>query len=118
MEGSIYLPRIAEYLQKQPDVVDLINHALIEVLHLFSRGEDLLKDIVIDKLSDCEDSPNSQESPSLLSPIVVPPSFELPTIPLPIGTKLTQPKSLLYLLDCYLRIATEEKNHPKVHIYL
>lgn len=85
---------------------------------MFSRGEDPLKDIAVDVSSDREDSPNSQASPSLLSPVVALPSYELPTIPLPIGTKSSQPKSLIYLLDCYSRIATEERNHPKVCICL
>lgn len=115
MEGSIFLPHTAEYMQRQPDAADAINHALIEVLHMFTLGEDPLKDIAVDMSSDREDSPNSQASPSLLSPVVALPSYELPTIPLPIGTKSSQPKSLIYLLDCYSRIATEERNHPKVH---
>lgn len=117
MEGSIFLPQTAVYVQKQRqiDALDIINHAVMEVLHMFSRGEDPLKDIAIDMSSDREDSPNSQASP-LLSPVVALPSYELPTIPLPIGSKSSQPKSLIYLLDCYSRIAVEERNHPKVDI--
>lgn len=85
---------------------------------MFSRGEeDPLKDITVDMSSDREDSPNSQASP-LLSPVVALPSYQLPTIPLPIGDKSSQPKSLTYLLDCYSRIAIEERNHPKVYTYI
>ncbi|XP_029674814.1 ubiquitin conjugation factor E4 B-like isoform X2 [Formica exsecta] len=114
IEGSIFLPQTAAYTQtqRQLDFSDIINQALMEVLCIFSRGENPLKDITVDMSSDREDSPNSQASP-LLSPVVALPSYQLPTIPLPIGDKSSQPKSLTYLLDCYSRIAIEERNHPK-----
>lgn len=82
---------------------------------MFWRGEDPLKDITVDMSSDREDSPNSQASP-LLSPVVTLPSYQLPAIPLPIGNKSLQPKSLTYLLECYSRVAIEERNHPKVTV--
>lgn len=119
VEGSIFLPHTAEYVLKESllDATDIINQALMEVLQMFSRGEVPLKDIIVDVPSNQEDSPNSQTSP-LLSPIAALPSCELPTIPLPINNKSSQPKSLIYLLDCYSRVALEERNHPKVCIYL
>lgn len=83
---------------------------------MFSKGEDPLKDITVDMSSDRQDSPNNQASP-LLSPVVALPSYQLPTMPLPIGSKSSQPKSLTYLLDCYSRVAIEERNHPKVHTH-
>lgn len=83
---------------------------------MFSKGEDLLSDITIDMSSDRQDSPNNQASP-LLSPVMALPSYQLPTMPLPIGSKSSQPKSLTYLLNCYSRIAIEERNHPKVYVY-
>lgn len=89
----------------------------MEVLCMYSKGEDPLKDITVDMSSDRQDSPNNQASP-LLSPVVALPSYQLPTMPLPIGSKSSQPKSLTYLLDCYLRVAVEERNHPKVYIYM
>lgn len=118
-EGSVFLSQTAAYTQKyrQLDFSDIINHALIEVLHMFSRGEDPFKDVTVDMSSDREDSPNSQASP-LLSPVVALPSYQLPTIPLPIGNKSSQPKSFTYLLDCYSRVAREERNHPKVCIHI
>jgi len=118
VEGSIYLPQTAMYTQKQGqlDFSDVINQALMEVLCMFSRGKDPLKDITMDMSSDREDSPNSQASP-LLSPVVTLPSYQLPAIPLPIGNKLSQPKSLTYLLECYSRVAIEERNHPKVRMH-
>lgn len=114
-EGSIFLPQTAAYTQKyrQLDFSDIINYALMEVLRMFSREENPLKNVTVDMSSDREDSPNSQASP-LLSPVVTLPSYQLPTIPLPIGNKSSQPKSFTYLLDCYSRVAIEERNHPKV----
>ncbi|KAM0736292.1 Ubiquitin conjugation factor E4 B [Formica fusca] len=80
----------------------------MEVLCMFWRGEDPLKDITVNMSSGHEDSPNSQASP-LLSPVVAPSSYQLPTI----GDSSLQSKSLTYLLDCYSRIAIEEINHGK-----
>jgi len=117
-EGSIFLPKTAVYTQKyrQLDFSDIINHALMEVLRMFSRGEDPLKDVTVDmSSSDREDSPNSQASP-LLSPVAALPSYQLPVVPLPVGNKSSQPKSFTYLLDCYSRVTIEERNHPKVRI--
>jgi len=116
VEGTVFLPQTAAYSlkQRQLDFSEIINQALMEVLCMFSKAEDPLKDITVDMSSDRQDSPNNQASP-LLSPVVFP-SYQLPTMPLPIGSKSSQPKSLTYLLDCYSRIAIEERNHPKVRI--
>ena len=108
-EGFIFLPETAKSVQakKQIDASDIINEALVEVLYMFSRGEDPLKEITMDVSLDLEESPNSQTSP--LSPIMT-----LPTCPLPLITSdKSQPKSLTYLMDSYTRIAIEERNHPK-----
>lgn len=113
-EGSIFLPQTAANVleHKYVDVTDIASQALMEVLYMFSRGEDPLKEIAADMSSDREDSPNSQASPSL-SPVVTLPSCPVPTLPLSSSTKSLQPKSLIYLLDCYSRVAVEERNHPK-----
>lgn len=100
-------------IHKLTDVTDIINQAIMEVLYMFSRGEDPLKEITSEISSDREDSPNSQASP-LLSPVMTVPSYQLSTLPLPAGSKSLQPKSLIYLLDSYSRVAIEERNHPKV----
>ncbi|XP_015606835.1 ubiquitin conjugation factor E4 B [Cephus cinctus] len=112
-EGNIFLPQTAaNALEHQlVDVSDIANLALMEVLCMFSRGEDPLKEINMDVSSDREDSPNSQASP-LLSPVVTLPSCPLAALPVSSG-KTSQPRSLVYLLDCYSRVATEERNHPK-----
>ncbi|XP_034945689.1 ubiquitin conjugation factor E4 B [Chelonus insularis] len=91
---------------------DIVNEGLMEVLQMFTRGEDPLKEINMDMLSDGEDSPNSQTSP-LVSPAVALSSCPLPTLPLLSNEQKTQPKSLFYLLDCYTRVSIEERNNPK-----
>ncbi|XP_070161316.1 ubiquitin conjugation factor E4 B-like isoform X2 [Polyergus mexicanus] len=109
IKGSIFLPQMAAYMQtqRQLDFSDIIHQALKEVLCMFSRGEDPL----IDMSSGCEDSSNSQASPSL-SFVGASSSCQLPMIQIP-GDNSSEPKSFTYLLDCYSRIAIEEKNHGK-----
>ena len=106
-EGTIFLPQTASHAltQKLVDATEIINEGLMEILCMFTRGDDPLKEINADMSSDREDSPNSQASP-LLSPIAT-------LCRCDICCKSSQPKSLLYLLDCYTRVATEERNHPK-----
>lgn len=111
-EGTIFLPQTASHAltQKLVDAAEIINEGLMEILCMFTRGDDPLKEINADMSSDREDSPNSQASP-LLSPIAT-------LCRCDICCKSSQPKSLLYLLDCYTRVATEERNHPKVWLIL
>ncbi|XP_068966391.1 ubiquitin conjugation factor E4 B [Bombus flavifrons] len=106
-EGCIFLPQTAAYAlsTKLVDATEIINQALMEVLCMFMRDEDPLKEINIDTSSDREDSPNSQTSP-LQSPVTT-------FCRCDICCKSSQPKSLIYLLDCYSRVAIEERNHPK-----
>ncbi|KZC14831.1 Ubiquitin conjugation factor E4 B [Dufourea novaeangliae] len=106
-EGTIFLPQTAAQasMQKLVDAAEIINQALMEVLCMFTRGEDPLKEITTETSSDKEDSPNSQTSP-LLSPVAT-------LCRCDICYKSSQPKSLIYLLDCYSRVAVEERNHPK-----
>ncbi|XP_046429762.1 ubiquitin conjugation factor E4 B [Neodiprion fabricii] len=113
-EGAIFLPQTAANALEHElsDVTDIANQALMEVLCMFSRGEDPLKEITSDASSDREGSPSSQASP-LLSPVVTLPSCPVPTLPLPTAGKSQQPKSLIYLFECYSRVAVEERNHPK-----
>ncbi|XP_029672500.1 ubiquitin conjugation factor E4 B-like [Formica exsecta] len=109
IEGSIFLPQTAAYMQTQRRIncSAIIHQALKEVLFMFSRGEDPL----IDVSSDREDSPNNQASP-LLSFVGASSSCQLPMIPIP-GDNSSEPKSFTYLLNCYTRIAIEERNHGK-----
>lgn len=100
---------------KLEDYSDIVSQSLMEVLYMFSRGEDPMREIAVTPPSDREDSPNSQASP-MLSPVAAAalPPYPASTLPLPSGSKIAQPKSFLYLLDCYTRVAIEERNHPKV----
>ncbi|XP_076223134.1 ubiquitination factor E4B isoform X2 [Nomia melanderi] len=106
-EGTIFLPQTASQIsmQKLVDATEIINQALMEILCMFTRGEDPLKEINAKISSDREDSPNSQTSP-LLSPVATLCRCDICCNPF-------QPKSLTYLLDCYSRVAVEERNHPK-----
>ncbi|KAL6419618.1 hypothetical protein ACFW04_013706 [Cataglyphis niger] len=97
------------------DSISLIDQALQEILFMFSRGQDPLKNItVVDILFYCN---GSQASPPVTSPF-----YQLPiSTSLLAGNNSPQSKSLNYLLDCYSRIAgiennsrkTENRNHPK-----
>ncbi|XP_043267135.1 ubiquitin conjugation factor E4 B [Venturia canescens] len=113
-EGGIFLSQTSSTVEahKIDDYMDIASQALMEVMYMFARGEDPMREIVVSTPSDREDSPNSQASP-LLSPVATLPSYPVSTLPLPSGSKLSQPKSFLYLLDCYTRVAVEERNHPK-----
>ena len=92
----------------------------MEVLHKIAAGEDPLKDIAVDASLDCRDSPNNLASP-LISPAAMdtanPPQEEMETPNEEVNqdkAMTPQPKSLIYLLESYARIAIEERNHPKV----
>ncbi|OXU26331.1 hypothetical protein TSAR_003121 [Trichomalopsis sarcophagae] len=135
-EGTIYLPETAEIISTYNclDLQDLSSQAIMEVLFKIANGEDPLKDIAVDMSLECQDSPTSQACSPMLSPVQT-------NTPTPIATattaattttttsvptnpssstsapspneSMTQCKSLIYLLDCYARIAIEERNHPK-----
>lgn len=99
---------------KITDYTDIINRGLMEVLQLFTRGEDPLNGITSDVSSDREDSPDSRTSPLETNSVIThPTSSSCALSTLIFMKKDTQPKSLLYLLDCYAKAAIEERNHPK-----
>lgn len=106
-EGCVFLPQTAAHAltEKLVDAAEIINEALMEVLCMFVKDEDPLKEINVDISSNREDSPNSQTSP-LLSPVAT-------FCRCDICCKSSQSKSFTYLLDCYSRVAVEERNHPK-----
>ena len=114
-EKTIFLPETSSTCKsyKVEDFGDIVSQALMEVLYMFARGDDPLKEMAINTPSDREDSPHSEASP-LLSPVAaVGPSSSTSWINLPSCSK-PQPKSFDYLMDCYSRVAVEERNHPKV----
>ncbi|XP_014229412.1 ubiquitin conjugation factor E4 B [Trichogramma pretiosum] len=119
-EGTIYLPETANAIsscskeQIPVDLSDIVSQAIIEVFHKFASGEDPLKDIAVDAMLDCKESPTS--------PLISPGSFD------PFNSsndeakdsqnednkkQLSPPKILVYLLESYARVHTEERNNAK-----
>jgi len=104
---------------------DLISQALMEVLSQFGRGENPLQDLApcrpcSQTTPDNLDSPGvSSSSPvplsPLLSPVVSLPHNPVTSVPTASDTHQNiHTQSLMYLMDCYARVAVEERNHPKV----
>lgn len=104
---------------------DLISQALMEVLSQFGRGENPLQDLApcgpcSQTTPDNLDSPGvSSSSPvplsPLLSPVVSLPHNPVTSVPTASDTQQNiHTQSLMYLMDCYARVAVEERNHPKV----
>lgn len=104
---------------------DLISQALMEVLSQFGRGENPLQDLApchpcSQTTPDNLDSPGvSSSSPvplsPLLSPVVSLPRNPVTSVPTASDTHQNiHTQSLMYLMDCYARVAVEERNHPKV----
>ncbi|KAF7992765.1 hypothetical protein HCN44_005109 [Aphidius gifuensis] len=112
--GTVNLPQLSSIYNenKTIDYTDIISQGLMEMMSIYNKNEDPISEISSEQLSDCDDSPNSDteimctQSDSHTTNI-------LPILPLPPGEKLTPPKSLLYLFDCFKRVSIEESNHPK-----
>ncbi|KAK0083631.1 hypothetical protein PV325_008472 [Microctonus aethiopoides] len=124
IEKTIFLPEMSENERQEKntvDYIDIVNRGLMEVLYIFTRGEDPLNGITSDMSSDGEDSPESKTSCLETSSSANHPAtssssssaYPLPTLTLTSAKKNSQPKSLFYLLDCYTKAAVEERNHPK-----
>ena len=103
---------------------DLISQALMEVLAQFGRGENPMRDLAPVGMSqgtpDNLDSPGvSSSSPAPLSPLLSP-VVTLPHHPMAMMSQSSDAlqnshaRILLYLMECYARVAVEERNHPKV----
>jgi hypothetical protein len=97
----------------------------MEVLSQFGRGENPLQDLApcvpcSQTTPDNLDSPGvSSSSPAplspLLSPVVSLPHNHVTAVPPASDTHQNiHTRSLMYLMDCYARVAVEERNHPKV----
>jgi ubiquitin conjugation factor E4 B len=97
----------------------------MEVLLKFGRGENPLQDLApcgpcSQTTPDNLDSPGvSSSSPAplspLLSPVVSLPHNSVTVVPPASDTHQNiHTQSLMYLMDCYARVAVEERNHPKV----
>ncbi|XP_014216828.1 ubiquitin conjugation factor E4 B [Copidosoma floridanum] len=115
-EGTIYLPDTAKNADSfnSTEIADLTSQAIMEVLFKFSSGEDPLKDIAVDVSLDCKDNPSNLSTPmqSPVTTLPVDPSTSSQPDVTP-SDQSPEPKSIVYLLDCYARVAAEEKNHPK-----
>jgi ubiquitin conjugation factor E4 B len=97
----------------------------MEVLSQFGRGENPLQDLAPcapcnQTTPDNLDSPGvSSSSPAPLSPLLSPVAT-LPHHPMSVVPLASDPhqdihtRSFMYLMDCYARVAMEERNHPKV----
>ena len=97
----------------------------MEVLAQFGRGENPLRDLAPGGMCtqgtpDNLDSPGvSSSSPAPLSPLLSP-VVTLPHHPMAIMCQASDTlqnshaRILLYLMECYARVAVEERNHPKV----
>jgi ubiquitin conjugation factor E4 B len=101
----------------------------MEVLSQLGRGENPLQDLAPcaacnQMTPDNVDSPGvSSSSPAPLSPLLSPVAT-LPHHPMTVVPLASDPqqdihtRSLMYLMDCYARVAVEERNHPKVINYM
>ena len=94
----------------------------MEVLSQFGRGENPLRDLApcSQGTPDNLDSPGvSSSSPAPLSPLLSP-VVTLPHHPMAVVSQSadsqhsTHTRILMYLMECYARVAVEERNHPKV----
>lgn len=112
---GVFLPyTAAAYMQRKklPDFDDsslFIHQALTEILFMFPTEQDPLKNITVDISSDC----NGHQASPPLNPAMTSPSYQFPILTSLAGSP-PQSKNLNYLLDCYSRIATEKRKHPKV----
>lgn len=93
------------------DIQDLVSQILMEVWMKMCRGETPLQDLKTQTTSDNLDSPTSPSSP-LSSPLH---HHTCPPVNVPSGTvpETPQARVVLYLAECYARVAIEERNHPK-----
>lgn len=126
-EGYIRLVDVPASLKastcKNIDNADLISRILMEVLGMFSRGEDPLKEVKklpMDVENDCDESTQDSNNHASNGPVdsssaQCTESYSI--IPFVASVnKTSQPKSFVYLTNCYSRIGLEERNQPKVFI--
>lgn len=113
----IYLPQIAESFKNTStmSIQDIISQCFMEILFEFANGNNPFNGLLGDSndtssLNSFSVSPTQNLSPSP-SPVNTCP---VPLLPLKgIETNNPQGAALNYLLECYARVALEERNHPK-----
>ncbi|KAK5641761.1 hypothetical protein RI129_010308 [Pyrocoelia pectoralis] len=115
-DESLYLPQTAKVLNDGliSSTTDLISQSLMEILFHMPNGNNPFKNLVgntdqgdTSSVNSFSTSPAQNVSPSS-SPI-----FNCPTPPLPLLDETPQSVALNYLMNCYVRVSVEERNHPK-----
>lgn len=114
----IYLPQVAEFFKQLPttSLQDITSQCFMEILFEFANGSNPFSGLLLGENNDTSSlnsfsvSPTQNLSPSP-SPVNTCP---IPLLPLK-GMETNNPQSvaLNYLLECYARVAVEERNHPK-----
>lgn len=111
----VYLPETSESFKAGlMSTTELINQSIIEVLFQISSGLNPLKNL--SQNSECDSLNNFSVSPThTLSPSPSPVGCPVPLLPFKTNDTAKTPESIAveYLMDCYSRVATEERNHPK-----
>ncbi|KAK9693335.1 Ubiquitin elongating factor core [Popillia japonica] len=96
-ENFVFLPQVADMLKNTGcSTSDVISQCLMEALFEISTGSNPFKELA--------QNPEQTDNISLSS-FSVSPTQNLSPSPSPIA--------LNYLMDCYSRVAVEERNHPK-----
>lgn len=113
IEGTISLSSnvVTGSENENPDYQDLISQSMMEVLCQFANGDNPFQGLLISTSGAPDDSPNSPDIPSI-------PLNLLPQSSNYQENSLKQTDGLSYLMNCYARVAQEERNHPKVSLHL
>ncbi|KAB0793378.1 hypothetical protein PPYR_12998 [Photinus pyralis] len=120
-DESLYLPHTAEVLSDSIlSTTDLISQCLVEILFHIAGGNNPFKKLVQNADQGDSSSVNSfSTSPAQNASPSNSPIFNCPTPPLPLldeicnGETTPQSVALNYLMNCYIRVSVEERNHPK-----
>lgn len=114
-DDLVFLPNTAESI-KTGNIVyaDLVNQCLMEVLSQISTGPNPFKNL--NQNNECDSLNNFSVSPThTLSPSPSPGSCPVPLLQFKNNDTTITPQNLAlsYLMDSYMRVAVEERNHPK-----
>lgn len=114
-EGTIFLSSnsiLNNVKIQEPDYQDLISQSIMEVLCQFASGENPLQGVLCIATGCHDDSPSSPDPHN---------SVNTPPLPQNSNDQESVPKQsdgLYYLMNCYSRVALEERNHPKVYLHI
>lgn len=97
----------------EPDYQDIISQSLMEILHQFADGDDNpLKALSVSSTAATSDSPSSPSASQNAVNLTPLPQSSVNQESIP-----KQNVGLHYLMNCYSRVAIEERNHPKVSYF-